>query len=226
MRGSAWERWGATSGLVALGVGAVAVVFERSTPSPDPSPAEVVDFYVTNRDELLAQSLLFVLSAGIFLCFLAVLRSYLARAEGRADGMSSIAYGAGLVWVALNMVLQAPQIALARAASGELQPQVTGVVNDVGLALATIADVPVAVLVAAVGVLSLRAGAFPVWVGWLSMVTAASHLLGWVGVVVDDGPLAPGGWATFVVYPVFVVWLIAVIAVMMSRSGRRDAIFR
>jgi hypothetical protein len=71
--------------------------------------------------------------------------------------------GAGLVWIMLNMVVQAPQIALARAAEGELPPETTAIVNDIGLALATIADVPVAVLLVAVGVLSLRA-AFRV--GW------------------------------------------------------------
>lgn len=209
------------SGLVALAVGGVAVVFERSTPNPDPSPVEVADFYLANRTELLVQSLLFVLSAGIFLWFVAGLRGYLARAEGHTDRLSSIAYAAGVVWIVLNMAVQAPQIALARAAGDELQPQVAAVVNDVGLALATVADVPVAVLGVVVGVLSLRAAVFPVWVGWLSMVMAALHLVAWSGVVVDDGPLAPGGWATFVVYPVFVVWLVAVIAVMIRRPGRR-----
>ena len=214
-----WERWGAASGLVALVFAGAAVGFERSTPDPDPSAAEIVEFYVANRSALLVQSLLFVLSAGLFLWFVAGLRSHLARAEGHTDRVSSIVYAAGIVWVTVNLAVQAPQIALARAAEDGLDPGVTEVVNDVGLALATIADVPVAVLVAGVGVLSLRAAIFPVWVGWLSMAVAALHVVAWFGVTADGGPLAPGGWVTFVVYPAFVVWLVAVIA-SMSRPPR------
>ncbi len=218
MRGLMWERLSAVSGLAALAVAGVAVVFERSTPDPDPSAAEVVEFYVANRSALLVQSLLFVLSAGIFLWFVAGLRGRLARAEGHTERVSSIVYGAGIAWIVVNLVVQAPQIALARAAADGLDPMVAVVVNDIGVTLATIAAVPVVVMVAGVGVLSLRSGVFPAWVGWFSMGTAALHLVAWIGVLADSGPLAPGGWVTFVVYPVFVVWLGSV-AVGMLRSA-------
>ena len=210
-----WERWAAASGLAALVFAGAAVAFERSTPNPHPSAADVVDFYVTNRSALLVQSLLFVLSAGLFLWFLAGLRAHLARAEGHTDRVSSIVYAAGIGWLTVNMAVQAPQIALAQAAADGLEPRVTVVVNNLGLALATIADVPVAVMVAGVGVLSLRALVFPAWLGWLSMAVAALHVVAWFGVLADSGPLAPGGWVTFVVYPAFVVWLVAVIVAML-----------
>lgn len=219
MRGVTWERWGALAGLVALFIGGIAAVFERSTPNPNPSASDVVNFYVENRSALLVQSLLFVLSSGIFLWFLAGLRSRLARTEGHTDKVSSIVHAAGVTWIVINLVMQAPQIALARAAGGELQPQVAVVVNDVGLALATIADVPVAVMVAGVGMLSFRAAGLPVWLGWLSTVVAVLHLVAWFGVVTDADPLAPGGWSTFLVYPAFVVWLLAVIAVLIGKRG-------
>ena len=69
--------------------------------------------------------------------------------------------------------------------------------------------------------LSWRAHAFPAWVGWLSVLTALVHLLAWFGVIVDTGPLAPGGWVTFVVYPVFVVWLITIITTMITHATQR-----
>jgi hypothetical protein len=218
MRGTTWERWGAVSGLVALAVAGVAVGFERSAPNPDRSPAEVVVFYTEHRGALLAQSLLFVLSSGILLWFLAALRSYLARAEGHTDRLPSVAYAAGIAWLLLNLAVQAPQIALARAANGALRPEVAVVVNDVGLALATIADVPLAVLAITVAVLCLRSNAFPAWLGWFSVVNAVVHLVAAFGIVADTGPLAPGGWVTFSVYPVFVVWLLAVISAMITRT--------
>ena len=218
MRGTTWERWGAASGLVALAVAGVAVGFERSTPKPNQTPTEVVAFYTDHRSALLAQSLLFVLSAGIFLCFLAALRSYLARAEGHTDQLASITYAAGMAWIVLNLAVQAPQIALARAAGRGLRPEVAVVVNDIGLALATITDIPVAVLVLTIAVLSLRANVFPAWVGWLSVLTAAVHLVAWCGILADAGPFAPGGWLTFLAYPVFVLWLLAIITTMITST--------
>lgn len=220
MRGTTW---GAVSGLVGLAVAGLAVGFERSTPNPNRSPAEVVAFYIEHRTALLAQSLLFVLSSGIFLGFIAALRSYLAHVEGHTDRLASIAYAAGMTWIVLNLAVQAPQIALARAADDALRPEVAVVVNDMGLALATIADVPVAVLAIAVAVLALRANAFPVWLGWFSAVTAMVHLVAWFGILSTTGPLAPGGWVTFLVYPVFVVWLVAVIATMITRTGTQSS---
>lgn len=44
--------------------------------------------------------------------------------------------------------------------------------------------------------------------------------LGWFSLAAGSGPLAPGGWVRFLVYPVFVVWLVAVIAVMLTHDGR------
>jgi hypothetical protein len=218
------ERLAAVSGFVALAVAAVAVGFERAAPDPDQSPVEVVDFYVRNHMELLTQSLLFVISSGIFLWFLGGLRTFLSTVEGEPARLSSVAYAAGIAWIVVTLGVQAPQIALARAAAGgDLQPQVAVVVNDLGLALATIADIPVAALIAAVAVLSLRANGLPAWLGWLSVLAATAHLIAWCGILARSGPLAPGGWATFVSYPVFVVWLIAVATVMLTRAG--DAVY-
>jgi hypothetical protein len=218
-------RLAALSGFAALAVAAVAVGFERAVPNPDQSPGEVVDFYVRNQHELLAQSVLFVISAGIFLWFLAGLHSYLRGVEGEPPWLSSAAYAAGIAWIVVNLCVLAPQIALARSA-GDLRPQVAVVVNDLGLALATIADVPVAAMVAAVAVMSLRGNGLPVWLGWLSLLVAATHLIAFCGIATVGGPLAPGGLVTFLVYPLFVVWLAAMAVVLLRRAGsavRRDA---
>jgi hypothetical protein len=53
---------------------------------------------------------------------------------------------------------------------------------------------------------------------WFSTAVAAVHLVSWFGIVVAEGALARSGVVTVVVYPAFVVWLVAVIAVMIGRS--------
>lgn len=81
--------------------------FERSSPNPTRSSAEVVAFYTEHRTALLAHSLRFVLSSGIFLWFVAALRSYLARAEGHPDPGVHRRLRGGITWIVINLVVQA-----------------------------------------------------------------------------------------------------------------------
>jgi hypothetical protein len=39
----------------------------------------------------------------------------------------------------------------------------------------------------------------------------------WCGTIVASGPLAPNGWLTYALYPVFAVWLVATTIVMIKR---------
>lgn len=86
-----------------------------------------------------------------------------------------------------------------------------------GYALTTIAYVPLVVMFAAVRMIAFRARAFPAWLGWPSAVAGAGYLMMSLGVVVDGGPLVPGAELTYVVLPIYVVWLIAITVVMIAR---------
>jgi hypothetical protein len=180
---------------------------------------EVVDLFANNHGALLAQSLLFVISTGFFVLFLAGLRSFLNRAEGGTGVLSTAAFGAGIVWCAISLVAQAVQVALAMSSVSEVLPELVGTMSDLMFALLTIGNVPLAVLLGATGVLSLQAKAFPTWLGWLSLVTAATHLVIAFGIVVETGPLAPGGLVTYVAYPLMVTWVLATTTVMIRRTG-------
>lgn len=220
MNETRWERWGAASGFAVLAVGAAGAAFERGAPNVGAPVEEVVASFADNRGALLAQSLLFVLSAGIFLWFLGSLRGFLLRAEGGTGRLSTVAFGAGLVGIGINMLVQAPQSALAMASNRQVEPGLAGMISDLGYALSTIAYVPVAVMLIAVAVVSFRHKAFPAWLGWLSVVGATVHLVASLGIVADGGPLVPGGWLTYVVYPVYVVWLASTTTAMIRRIGK------
>ena len=59
------ERWNAASGYVVIVLGIAGAAFERGSP-PFTAPIEdVVAFWAKYQRELLAQSVMFVLSAGI-----------------------------------------------------------------------------------------------------------------------------------------------------------------
>ena len=89
MPGTAFERLSAATGYVALVCGAAAVALERPWPSmadPNALPAFVAD----NRAAILAQSMLFLLSAGLMMWFLGSLRTiWFSTSQGPAGSVRS-----------------------------------------------------------------------------------------------------------------------------------------
>jgi hypothetical protein len=215
MNETRWERWGAASGLAAAVVGAAATVVERGPLTVDDSTATVIDHLTRYRTPMLAQSMLFLAGAALYLWYLGSLRTFLARAEGGTGRLSTVAFGAGTVWVGVNMVAQAFQIGLATNPRAAAPVALIATMN----AVFTIAALPLAVMMAAVAVVSLRYRAFPAWLGWIAAATAGSQLLLWLGTVVSTGPLAPDGWLSYALYPVFLVWLIPATTIMIRRAG-------
>jgi hypothetical protein len=222
MNGMSWERWAATSGIAALAFGAAAVALERPWPSTS-APAEFPTFLADNRAAILAQSMLFLISAGLFMWFLGSLRSFLMQAEGGTGRLSAVAFGAGMIGYGLNVVGQAPQITLTLPSRAGMPPEVAAVLTDLGYVMLIVANVPLAVMFAAVAVVSVRARAFPAWLGWLAGVAAAAALALSFAVVDPTGPLAPQGWASYLLYPASIVWLVPAVTVMIRRLGLRQA---
>lgn len=214
-----WERWAATTGYLVLALGLAAASFERGAPPADASGAESLAYFVTYRRELLAQSLLFVLSSGVYLWFFGSLRSFLQRAEGGDGRVSMIVFGAGVVWAGLQMVFQSGQIAVAMGGS-DLTPALAVLLGDLTYALSVVAYVPLAIMLTGVAAVSLRYGAFPAWLGWLSALNAAANLLMSSGIVAESGLLVPGGVLTYVLYALMPLWLASVTTVMVRRLGR------
>ena len=210
------ERWDAASGFAVLAVSAAAIAFERGAPPPGSSPAAVADFLADHRTTLVAQSLFFVVGAGFLLWFLGSLRTYLLRAEGGDGRVSAIAYGAGVAATAVNFVAQAFQVGLATGGSIEVPPALFATMG----AVFAVANLPLAVMLAAVAVVSVRSGAFPAWLGWVSAAAAAASLVLALAVAAASGPLAAGGWLNTALYAAFVAWLVPTTIVMVRQAAR------
>jgi hypothetical protein len=209
------ERRGAMSGYLVIVLGLAAAAFERGAPSANAPMAESTAFYSRYRAELLAQSILFVLSAGAYLWFFGCLRTWLERAEGGAGRVSAVAFGAGIVSVAMQMLLQVFQIAAVSGGTSGSDAEAMALFARVGWALSVVAYVPFAVLVAATAVVSLRHGALPIWIGWLSALLAGAHIVMFMGIAADSGPLVPGGALTYALYGLALLWLVSVATAMV-----------
>lgn len=212
------QRWGGVCGLVALGLGVAGGALERGWPASGDAIA-VARYVVQNRPAILAQSVAFLLSYAAYLGFLGGLRAFLARAEGD-DGAagSAVAFGAGLVWVTLGMLAQAFQVGVATTADGLADPSLLRTMA----ATFAISNLPGAAMLAATAAVLRRHHARPAWLAWLSGLAAASQLLLFAGIAVNTGPLAPGGWLGYALYPFFLVWLVPTIVVMIRRAPARS----
>jgi hypothetical protein len=115
------EQCPVASGFVAIAFGATAAALERPWPTAD--AATFSAFIADNRGAILAQSMLFVIGAGAYVWFLGSLRSFLMKAEGGTGRLSTVAFGAGIIWAGTNVVGQAPQIALTLPSSRMIRPQ-------------------------------------------------------------------------------------------------------
>lgn len=223
MTESRWQRWAAGSGFVALALGAAAVALERPWPSTS-DPAGFPAFLADNRGAILAQSILFVISAGVFMWFLGSLRSFLIEAEGATGRLSTLAFAAGMIGYGLNVVGQAPQITLTLPSAAGTAPGSAALLTDLGWVMLIVANIPLAVMFFAIAVVSLRTRVFPVWLGWLAVVAGVAAVLLSLAVVDPSGPLAPQGWASYLLYPASIVWLVPAATVMIRRIGRHPAV--
>ena len=212
------RRWAAASGLVAVAFAAAAVALERPWPSTR-DPAGLPAFLTDHRSAILAQSMLFVTSAGFFMWFLGGLRVFLIEAEGPTGRLSTLAFTAGMIGYGLDMVGQAPQITLTLPSAAGLEPGSAALLTDLGWVMLIVANVPLAVMFAAIAAVSLRTRVFPIWLGWLAVAAGLAAVLLSLAVVDPDGPLAPQGWASYLLYPASIVWLIPAATVMMRRTA-------
>jgi hypothetical protein len=204
-----------------LALGAAAAVIDAGTVSVRDPAETITAYFVDNQATLLAQSLLFVIGAGIFVWFLGSLRSFLARGEGHTGRLSEVAFGAGLIYVAISLAAQGFQIGLATTAeAGTVQPALLATT----WALFSIASVPLAVMLGATAAVSLRTRVLPAWLGWLSLATAAADLMLLCGIGVDTGALSSTGWVAYAPYPVYGVWLVSTTVVMVRRLATPPAI--
>ena len=82
------------------------------------------------------------------------------------------------------------------------------------------------VMLGAVATVSFAYGAFPRWLAWFSCLASFAHFVMIFGLVVKSGPLFPGAAATYVLYAIALLWLIATTTVMafgMNRTPDPDS---
>ncbi len=188
MQGWIWPRLGAISGLLY-------VVLLFGAPS------------VPGGEDALAV----VEMAGLlfFIPFLGYLFSVLRRAEGEGGWLSITAFGGGLLALNIKMGSAAPSFVARDLEEGPLHTALRAM-NGVDFVLSML---PLGVMVAAVAILTLETRVLPMWLGWISAVTAPVLL---VNGTFFEAEFVPA-------FLLFALWTVLTSVVLTLRAGRATA---
>lgn len=222
---------GAWTGVAAIAVAVFTVVeftirqvFVGARP-PLADSSALVEFAHRTASGTLGVILVDTFLMASLVVFLATFRQLIVQVRRDLDWVSSLAYGAGIVWVAITLVGDGLEGGAALDAASE-HPDVHLIRTlTIGHALlfGAIGCVLTALVAAASGYVTIISGALPRWTGVLALVVAAANLVA-VGTVfggTDDSFHAVGGWGTAVLatFP-WLVWVVCV-GIVVIRGHRR-----
>jgi hypothetical protein len=200
-------RYAALGGALAalLWVVSLFVLEGGGNPADPDAPAEVVEHFRDHRTAILLAGLLQGLGVFAFLWFLAVLRSSLQAVADAGRWLVSAALIGGIASGTMLLGMYGPQTTGATTDKELLDPGSAVAFWRLSHTFFVAAEIAFAVLAAAIGLLALRHGAFPRWLGWASLVLALLLLI------------VPLGWiALLFLVP---LWLAAMSVLLFTRLG-------
>jgi Domain of unknown function (DUF4386) len=188
MPNAGWERLWAGSGVacvVLFGCGLFfADVIAPGYPALDDPPAEIERYFLDNDQEVRALAFFHMVAAVALLFFAAYVRALMRRVEPEGRGLAALALAGGVAAAAFLLLsaLLFRTLAEPVVASDDAAQHAILVLSYLagGPAIA----VPLASLIGACSLVSVRRGALPAWIGWLGAaatvfsLASASMLLG------------------------------------------------
>jgi hypothetical protein len=182
-----WERLAALAGIVAVVLWVVGVLIMEALGTEDRETAEEALAYLQDEENgILAAGFIFQLGALFFLVFLSALRSRLWGVEGGSGMLSTLAFASGVAVAIFLLALPGPDMSGALN-NDELGAEAAHALSALDELFFLGAELSAAVLLFAVGLLAVRRGALPAWLGWASFVIALLLLIppiGWAGLLI------------------------------------------
>lgn len=213
--GAAWERLLPATGLAfALVLAASLVGLFAGGAEPNDPFDSIARTLTGERTGLLVRYEFELAASGLFVVFLGVLVSRLARAEGANAWLSRIAFGAGLIGITLVTLTNAVNAALAATVAQASGDAAVWAVFQVGQAIFTFAAMFLGIFLISASEVIRRTRVFPRWLAFLGMVSGVAYVVGSFSVADQRGPLALPALLGFVL---FIAWSFAVSVAMALR---------
>jgi hypothetical protein len=192
MNGANPGRWIPLSGIVYVVLFVLVFVLTGDSPQGSDPDSEYLAYYGDsgNRNQEIVVFFLLAVAAIAFVWFVAHLRGRLRAVESEPHGLSTLAFGSGLVSAALLMGALAvgigPTFAVEDSDVFTLDPDMARLTGVTSYLLLVGSTMVAAALVAATSVLAIRTTVLPAWVGWVGLVVALVMLfaIAWIPIMV------------------------------------------
>jgi hypothetical protein len=195
MRDDSWAPYGAAAGAIAIALYVVGSLVIGTPPDFDASGAKVAAYLDEHRTRIQVGTAVHAAWTPLFVWFLATVAS-LARAGGPgARRAGAIAYGCGLVFIALFLVdVTALTVGALRPENMAAAPELAAALHDVSWLAMGMAAFFVSGVLACFAVLALRDKAiWPEWLGWLAIIAGLAYALRVGTLFTTEGPFAADG---------------------------------
>jgi hypothetical protein len=173
------QRWAALSGIVFVVLMLTGAYFVIDVPAPDASTQEIAGYLADsgNHTRNIVGAYLWVLGGLAFLGFVAGLRAVLRRAEGDPGTLSSLVFGAGVVftavWSVSAVALAAVAYSVGLAGAPVSDPDLVRVLPQLGSLLLLLGGGFAGILlVLATSMLILRTTVLKRWLAWFGILVA------------------------------------------------------
>jgi hypothetical protein len=224
MSENSWPKVGAAAGIAAAVLLIIGFLLGPDTPPGfDDTPQEVQAYIQDNHGEIQTTVALGFATLTAFLWFLGSVFFRLRAAEP-VPRLSAAALAGGVA-LAVGGILGSAAEAAAAYHVGILDPGSVQALWDLSVFGFLFFLAGFAVLATAVGALALRAGALPAAVGWYSLLAGIyAFVVGLIGSFSETGAFSPSDGALgAIAFLLFVVWLLAMGATLVSRPGGESA---
>jgi hypothetical protein len=178
-------------------------------------------YFSDHRGALLAASILLVLAGSLSVAFFAALRRLVAWG-GPSPSADVGMFGALLVFAMAGVAAGALQCGALLAGAGGLDPSRAGLLEALVVAIVNLSAGPTLILAAGFGLALRRSEGLGQWASWSLFAVGFAHL-GALASVAHRGPLAPGAALSYLGPVLFLLWVVAVGAALISRSARSAA---
>jgi len=221
MSNDRWIRVGAATGILAVVLFGVGFAVIPDLPDADAASAEIAAYWGDDSNAIQVGAAFLAASALALLWFLATLTSVLRAAEG-GPRLASTAFGAGLLGIGVLLAgIGVFAVAALRPENMQANPELAQALYDFNAMGYGVSSLVFAGFFVATGLVTLRFGGLPSWLGWLALVAALATALRLGSLFTTDGPFAFDGvlgfWAPLIA---FAAWTLAASVVLVEALGR------
>jgi hypothetical protein len=210
-----WDRIAASSGIVAVVLLAVGFSSSGTNPSWTASGTSIAHDYASNRDSGLASVIIVGIGLMALIWFAATLASVL-RASGE-ERLGFVVLAGAATFVSIFAIAGVVQWTLFYGSAGG-DPALTKALFQMQSLAASLAFLPLALMVFAFAVATARSKILPAWSAAISGLAALFIVIS-VGTVAQSGFFSPNGGYIFIALLALAVWLVVTSILLMRAHG-------